>query len=271
MANMSKNLIVLRSPYGKVGQVYTITPCIDRSTGMLPSHIRKVDANGDMILSEKDKSSEEILISEIEPIDCQDGTTFDLNNPMQKARWEAIRNSALIAQSRDERDSKGELIIDGGRTKYGLAVLYIERPDLETKRKIERKKLEIQAMNYIFNDSLDKLKVKCRLLGKNMNESYDADIQDYLIDYAKRMPSKIIDLYTGTDMELRLLFTDAIQKGIIRYKDKVYMYQDTITLGITDDSVIAFFKQEQNAKILSYIKEEVYSDYNEKDKNKNKK
>ena len=40
---MNKEIIILRSVYGKVGQSYTMNACIDPSTGMYPPHIKSDD------------------------------------------------------------------------------------------------------------------------------------------------------------------------------------------------------------------------------------
>ena len=255
---MNKEIIILRSVYGKVGQSYTMNACIDPSTGMYPPHIKSVDKNNDMILSDKDKSSGNIFIKETEEITVTDGTVFDLTNPIQKARWEAIKYSPLIATERFVYNSKGESLIDGNRERYGIAVLYIERPGEDSKLKNNKKKIITEACNYIFKDSKEDQIVKCKLLGKDMRNAYPSDVEDFLINYAERFPQKIIDLYTGTDTNLRMLLVDALNKGIITQKNGIYMYTDRITLGVTDDSVIIFMKQPQNQNVVELIKKETY-------------
>jgi hypothetical protein len=255
---MSKNLIILRSVFGKVGQSYVINPCIDPSTGRYPNHVKMVDSNGDMILSEKDKSSDAIFIAISEPIEITDGTIFDLNEPVQKAKWEAIKNSAFIAPEREAHSKDGSSLIDGNRLKYGSAHLYIERPGEDTKVKNTKRKLITEAHNYIFKDSKENQITKCKLLGKNMSNAYPSDIEDFLLNYADKFPQKIIDLYTGTDVTLRMLLIDALQKGVIVQKNSLYLYGDKIAMGVTDDSVIIWMKQQENAKFVELIKKETY-------------
>ena len=259
-------IIILRSVFGKVGQSYTINPCINPNTGMYPEHVKSVDRNGDMILSEKDKASGKILIKETEEIVVADGTTFDLKVPIQKARWEAIQYSSLIAPERSATNSKGEALIDGNHRRYGTAVLYIDRPGEENKVKNSKKKLVTIACGYIFNDSKENQITKCKLLGKNMTHAYASDIEDFLVSYAERNPQKIIDLYTGSDTEKRMLFIDALNKGVIREKDGVFMYGDKITLGVTDESVIVYLKQPANQKVVDYITQDTYPEFYEKEK-----
>lgn len=255
------NIVVLRSVYGKVGQEYILNPCPSRQTGMLPSHVKPVDANGDMIISDKELQSGKIFIPITEAIVVTDGTTFDLTNPLQSARWEAIKDSYLIAPERGATDSKGNFLIDGDHKHYGRAMLYIERPGLEAEKRVNKSKLINKALTFIYQDTTENQLLRCKLLGRNMAGSYPADVEEFLTDYAKRNPQKIIDLYTGSDTEIRLLFQDALESGVIREKQGVYLYGDKIVLGATDDAAIAFFKQPKNKRVVDLIMQDVHPEY----------
>jgi len=73
------------------------------------------------------------------------GKTFNLDNIYDKAEWEAIENCPLIAKSRDERDINGNLVIDGPKStptkpaRNGVAELYIDRPGLDTQKRVSHK------------------------------------------------------------------------------------------------------------------------------------
>lgn len=267
---MEQNLIIVRSVYGKVNQSYILNPCVDPSTNTYADCVRSVDKNGDMILSEKDKSSGKVFIPMNQEIEIQDGTVFDLNNPVQKAKWEAIRHSSLIAEDRFAHDSAGDLIIDGNNSnnmsqrRYGRAVLYVEQPGKLTQNRVNKAKLQTKALNFVFQDTPEGQRTKCKLLGKNMQYAYPSDVEDFLAEQAKRNPQKIIDLYTGSNTELRMLFIDALNKGVIREKQGVFMYGDKIALGVTDEAVLAYFTQPANKKILDFITEETYPEYQPK-------
>jgi hypothetical protein len=79
-----------------------------------------------------------------------------------------------------------------------------------------------------------------------MQNQPTADVLDYLISVAEKNPQKIIDLYTGGDTSLRLLFIEAKEKKVIYIKNKIYLYGDNIALGATDDAVIAWMKEPRN-------------------------
>lgn len=277
MADVLDDIIILRSVFGKVGQKYFMNPVRDPKTGRYPSCVRPVDSKGDMIISDKDRNEGKPLIPENKVFIIEDGTTFNLNDEWQRAEWESIQHCPLIALSRDARDSKGNLLIDGEiaegktRARYGTAELYVERPGYETSKRISKKKLIHDADSYIYGDpqGAEGRQLKARLLGKNMRNAPDADITDYLLEISHKSPEKIIDLYTGGDINLRLMFIDAKDKNVIYVKNKVYLYGDSIVLGATDDAVITWMKNPTNQKVLELIKRDTYPDmYLEESKSK---
>ena len=136
------NEIILRSVYGKVNQTYFIQPCPNPKTGKFPDCVKTVDSHGDMILSEDDvkamSSGEKHFIPANFVFEIVDGTRFDLDDIVDKAKWESIEHCNWIAKDRYQRDSEGNLIIDGGAKRYGVADLYVERPGEITKVKLNK-------------------------------------------------------------------------------------------------------------------------------------
>ena len=156
------------------------------------------------------------------------------------------------------------------RARYGQAELYVENPGVDVAARVDRKKLIHNAQTYVYNDErgAEGRVLKARLLGKNMKSAPDNEVTDFLINYAEKHPQKIIDVYTGTDTELRLLFIDAKDRHVIVVKNKVYMYGDDVVLGTTDDAVIAFLSQAKNAKLLELIIRDTYPEMESKKKTK---
>ena len=258
---MEESKIVLRSVFGKVGMKYYIQPCRDKN-GNWPECVKQVDSFGNMIVSDAERNSGQPFIKVTETFTIEDGKTFDLTDPWDKARWEAIRNCPMIADFRGQRDAKGNLIIDGDTKRYGRAELYIERPGVEVQKKISKRQKIHDAESYIFDDpngAEGRLKV-ARILGKHMSHASDSDIKDYLLEIASRDPDKIIKLYTGEDLELRTLFLDARDKGVIRSVSGIYVYGDGISLGGTIDVVISWMRDPRNKKLLESIKRDTYPD-----------
>lgn len=270
MADAFDDIIILRSVYGKVGQKYFLNPVRDPKTGRFPEHIRSVDSNGDMIMLPDDRDKKgQILIAENKVYIIEDGTTFNLNDPHERADWYAIQHCPLIAMSRDQRDAKGNLVIDGDSKRYGSAELYVERPGYEANKRVSKKRLIHQAESLIINDKAGaegRLKM-AKMLGRPMRNANDADVEDFLLTVAAKEPQTIIDFYTGDEAVYRLLLIDARDKNIIYTKNKLYMYgEQGIVLGATDDAAITWMRNPSNRKLLEMIKREVYPEYYEEAK-----
>ena len=215
-----------------------------------------------MVLSDAERNNPESAYFIPEDLDVVvvDGTTFNLADKRQANIWNAIKNHDLFAPSRDARDENGVLLIDGDAKKYGTAELYIDVPGEESERSVSRKKLIMQAFRYVEEDSVDGRLTKCKLLGKNMKYAPSSDVEDYLYQVAEKSPNKIIDLYTNGDTALRLLLIEAKDKNIIRKKNGVLMYGESV-LGMTDDAVILFFKTPSNKAIFEEIKKATFPQF----------
>lgn len=257
------NKIILRSVYGKVGQKYTLQPCKDRVTGQYPDCVKYVDSKGDMIMTDAERNSGKVYIPENFSITFESGKEFNLDNPIERAQWEAIKNCSLIAKTIDQKDENGNYVLSRqSGIKYSAAELYVERPGYETSKKVSRREKINTAETYVFNDpeGADGRLKMARLLGRNLRNAPDADIKEYLLDIASKDPDKIINLYTGEDLVLRVLFMDAKDKDVIYSKNRVYIYGDGIPLGGTIDAVLAWMRDPRNSKMLALIKRDTYGD-----------
>lgn len=275
--NKYRNLVVLRSVYGKVGIKYFIQPSRDPKTGRYPDCVKYVDSKGDLILTDAEKNSGNVWIGENQTFEVVDGTTFDMDNPWDRAKWEAIQHCPIIAPYRKAKDKNGVYLIDGdtkmkgdyksvAKAKYGVAELYVERPGEETQIKVTKKKLQHKAITYIVEDPKGAAgrALIAKLMGKSMRNAPDADVEDYLISVAEKNPERIIDLYTGEDTGLRLLFVEAREKSIIITKNKLYVYGEGTVLGATDDAVIAWMRDPKNVHILELIRRDTNPELYEK-------
>ena len=190
--DLKSNIVVLRSVFGKVGQKYFIQPQRD-SRGRYADCVKRVDAHGDIILTqaelEKESRGEAAYIKETEVFVIEDGKTFDLNDIYDNAIWEAIKNCDMIAPDRFAKNDKGEYLIDGTidpkskRPRYGMAELYVDRPGFEAQRRVSRRKLIVEASNYIMNDErgYEGRLLVAKVLGRDMKNQPNADVEDYLL------------------------------------------------------------------------------------------
>ena len=269
--DLKSNIVVLRSVFGKVGQKYYIHPQKDRN-GRYPACVKRVDSQGDFILTPeelgKESRGEAAYIKEDALFVIEDGKTFNLDDVYEAAEWEAIKNCELIAPDRFAKNDKGEYLIDGTvdpktkRPRYGVAELYVDRPGFEAQRRVTRRKLIVEASNYIMNDErgYEGRLLVAKVLGRDMKNQPNADVEDYLLSIAEKTPEKIIGAYTGGDIQLRMLFIEAREKGVIFKKDGLYLFGEDgkVTIGATDSAVVEWMKQSKNQKTLSLIRKDTY-------------
>lgn len=282
------NKIVLRSVRGKVGNVIKIQPCKNPETSEYADCVKRVDSNGDMILSEAERNDPNrvYFIKETDTFDVVDGTTFDLDNVRQRFIWEAIQHCPLIAPDYYAKDKNGNSLINGtsgdftmkdylnrNPRRFGVAELFIERPGVESARRVSRKKLKHDAESFIYGDErgAEGRVLKAKLLGHKMDNMPDADVTDYLLQVADTDPEKIINLYRGGDTAVRLLFIEAREKQVILYKNKLYTYADNVVLGASDEAAIAFLKDPKNSNIYKLIKQDTYPELIGKNNKEDKK
>lgn len=271
--DLKSNIVVLRSVFGKVGQKYYIQPQKD-ARGRYADCVKRVNSQGDIILTPEEIENESkglaAYIPETELFVIEDGKTFNLDDVYDKAVWEAIKNCDLIAPDRFAKNEKGDYLIDGTvdprskRPRYGTAELYVDRPGFEAQRRVTRRKLIVEASNYIMNDErgYEGRLLVAKVLGRDMKNQPNADVEDYLLSIAEKTPEKIINCYTGGDIQLRMLFIEAREKGVIVKKDGLYVYGDDgkVALGTTDSAAIEWMKTQRNAKTLALIRKDTYPD-----------
>ena len=257
------NVITLRTPYKT--KEYHFQPC-KQANGMNFPFVKKVrygaDGESEMILSEAERNNPDHLYYIPEDLDIvvKEGTTFDLDDPLQNNIWRAIKDSVLIVPTRDARDANGNLLIDGDKLRYGEAEIWVDIPGEESEKSVAKKKLISKAWIYIEKDSVDGRLTKCKLLGKNLRNAPSSDVEDYLYQQAEKNPQLVIDLYTNGDTALKLLLIDAKERNIVRKVNGLFMFGESV-LGSTDDAIILFFKTPANKTILDLIKRETYPEF----------
>lgn len=277
--DLKTNVVVLRSVFGKVGQKYFIQPQKD-SRGRYADCVKRVNSQGDIILTqeeiEKESKGLAAYIPETELFVLEDGKSFNLDDVYEKAVWESIKNCDLIASDRFAKNEKGEYLIDGttdprsSKPRYGTAELYIDRPGFDAQRRVSRRKLIVEASSYIMEDErgYEGRLLVAKVLGRDMKNQPNADVEDFLLSIAEKTPEKIINCYTGGDMQLRMLFIDAREKGVIVKKGGLYLYGEDgkVALGATDNAAIEWMKSSKNSKAVTLIRKDTYPDMYEDEK-----
>jgi hypothetical protein len=174
----------------------------------------------------------------------------------------------LIAPELNAKNADGTYMIHGTmdrkevkHRRYGTAELYIDRPGLETQKRVTRKQKVIKACNYIIGDDkgAEGRLLKAKLLGKHMTNMPSTDVEDYLLTVAEKDPERIIKLYEADDQDLRLLLVEARDKGVVTIKNKVYIY-GTRPMGGTEEAVLEWMKNPSNKKFVDLLQQDTFPD-----------
>ena len=264
--SLTTDKVVLRSVFNKTGIKIYCNPAKNPRTNRFPDCVKPINSNGDIILTQEELASNRVWIKENEVFIIEDGMTFDLNDIYDRAKWDAIKYNPLIADARDARDAKGDLLIDGSPERYGVAELYIERPEHEATKRVTKEQKILKAMSYINDDEkgAEGRITKCKMLGRGVLGLSDSDVLEYLFNYAKSNPEMIIDLYTSSNTPIRILLIDAKEASIIYFKNGMYTFADNVILGSTDQAAVAWLADADHKNTLKLIQSQVYPEFNPK-------
>ena len=270
--NLTTDKIVLKSVFNKTGVKVYCNPAKDPRTNRFPDCVKSVNSAGDIILTPEELNSGKVWIKENEVFVIEDGATFNLNDPYDKAKWDAIKFNPMIAEARDARDGTGNLLIDGSPVRYGVAEHYIERPDQESTKRVNKKQLIRKAWNFIDEDpkGSEGRIMKTKMLGRDVKGQSDSEITEYLLNYAEERPEMIIDLYTSENTPIRMLLIDAKEANIIYFKNGMYTFADNVILGATDQAAVAWLADPSHKNTLKLIQSQVYPEYNPSNLDENK-
>ena len=269
--NLTTDKIVLKSVFNKTGVKVYCNPAKDPRTNRFPDCVKSVNSAGDIILTPEELASGKVWIKENEVFTIEDGATFNLNDPYDKAKWDAIKFNPMIAEARDARDGTGNLLIDGSPVRYGIAELYIERPDQESTKRVNKKQLIRKAWNFIDEDpkGSEGRIMKTKMLGRDVKGQSDSEITEYLLNYAEERPEMIIDLYTSPNTPIRMLLIDAKEMHLIYYKNGIYTYGDNVMLGATDQAAVAWLSDPSHKYTLKVIQDQLYPEFTSKHTDEN--
>lgn len=242
--------------YGPVHAGARIYPVRNPKTGEFPSCIRKVNSYGDIIYQKNDDPGE-YFVKETDSFVVKSGTDFDLSNDVEKKNWEAIKFSDLIFDSKGKFDEKGNVVVEPTDKIPASAIFTIERIADETKKRNDSKRLKNKALNFIYQDSDTGLALKAKVLGCFIKNSTREEIEEFVTNFAEKNPEKVIELYTGSDMKLHLIFLYAKEKNILINKGGIYVYGESNMIGRTEDDCVKFFKEPNNKVITDKIIKEL--------------
>lgn len=174
-----------------------------------------------------------------------DEMEINLNDPVQKADWEWMKHSRLIASDYETGQSDPE------------AFFYVFRPGFESAKAVSSTRDRVKLMNYILNDTQENLYNRATILGLGMDDVVVTDLQEHLLAMVTTEPGKIRQVYESKTFSLELLSMEALKKGVITNKGGVYVFGDQL-LGGSRPDIVSFFANSNNRAITRAIEALTY-------------
>ena len=194
--------------------------------------------------SEAQKKKGGTFLTRKDNIELYHGIEFDLTIESDRAYWNMVKYSPLVAFNEQEaqynRPARFKIFIEEN--------IY--------KEKIDKKELINKAENLVFSDTPENLKNRLRILGVNMMESKDLAVKDVMLDMAHDNPSKLITLYDAS-IGIHMLVYKAIDENIIFLNgDNFYQVANSL-MGTTVDAVVSYLNKDKNSELLEYVRDAI--------------
>jgi hypothetical protein len=205
-------------------------------------------------LSEEDKRK---LTHWAEPTSkyvLKDGVSFNLNDEAQRITWDWVKYSPCIAPTEEV-------------CQYTLgAEFYVYLENEVAAKSISRKELKWKAVKCILDDNSVNYPMRAELLGVNMDYAGPSVIKDFLLEQAEAAPEKVLAIYEGNDVSVRLLILKAKKKGTIYIDEPGFYRYGNVVLGMSEKSAVDFIQDKANKHLIEMIEKEVNPEYFAKDK-----
>lgn len=233
----SDKIIVIKSVF-KTGKT-TVQPVAD-GTGWYLGVAR---------LSEEDKRKLTHWADPTSKFVVKDGVTFNLNDEAQRITWEWVKHSPCIAKNLE----------DCQHTPGAEFYVYLENE--EASKSTSRRELKYRAIQCILNDNSVNYPMRSELLGINMDYATPIVIKDFLLDQAEQKPEKILQIYEGGDVSIRLLLIKARKKGTIKVDDSGFYRYGNVVLGMSEKASVDWLQDRAHKHIIEMIEKETSPEY----------
>jgi hypothetical protein len=235
------SIIEFKAAWGKQQGALTIYPARD-SMGRYPN----VEE-----LSEEEKRNSSWYVTPDTKVKITNGFTLNLANERDREILARVINSCEdVAESFEDSQMKP------------TAVYYIHSESKEMKVRVEGAKWEYKAKKIIFEDASESEKAElCRLLGFRATDMKPTEIEDFLLSIAKTTPKLVVDTFSSDNKKIRSFLFKALDKGTISIRENGLYEYNGVTLGISEESVLAFLQDKSNQALVVQIKNEVFPKY----------
>jgi len=197
-------------------------------------------------LSDDDKKHLTFIVDAKSFLYIRNGHRIDLSKFEDRITWAMMIHSPLIAES-----------FHIGQNSPG-AMFYVSDEIEESRKDLEGEDKLFKALSYIHNDKDDELIARARLLGVDMSGEPVDTAKKYLLKQTREHGGvdRILGVYSGNAVTTTILLYKAIDKGIIKNKNNIFMY-GTLPLGADEDTVQQYLQNPSNTSLLDQIKQEI--------------
>jgi hypothetical protein len=230
-------IIVIKSVF-KTGKT-TVQPVTD-GTGWF----KGVDR-----LSDDEKRGKKHWSSPDSKFVIKDGVTFNLNDEAQRITWEWVKHSPCIATNEDAcQHTPG-------------AEFYVYLENEVAAKSVTRRELKHKAMECIFKDNSVNYPMRAELLGVNMDYAKPTVIKEFLLEQAETVPEKVLDIYEGANVSIRLLLLSAKKKGVVIVDEAGFHRYGSVVLGMSEKAAVDWIQDKSHKHIITQIEQETNPEY----------
>ena len=184
----------------------------------------------------------------------KDGVSFDLNDEAQAITWEWVKHSPCIALNEDACQ----------HTPGAEFYVYLENEVAATN--LSRRELKYKAIDCIKNDNSVNYPMRAELLGVNMDYAKPSVIKDFLFDQAEATPEKVLAIYEGADVSVKLLLIAARKKGVIILDPAGFFRYGNTVLGMSEKAAVDWLQDKTHKHLIEQIEKETNPEYFEVEK-----
>lgn len=203
-------------------------------------------------LSEEDKRKRTHWAEPSSKYVLRDGVTFDLNDDAQRITWAWVKHSPCIALNED----------DCQHTPGAEFYVYLENE--VAAKNISRRELKYKVIECILNDNSVNYPMRAELLGVNMDYARPSVIKDFLLDQAELTPEKVLAIYEGADVSVRLLLIKAKKMNLVKVDEAGFYRYGNVVLGMSEKAAVDWLQEKSHRHLIDMIEREANPEYFEK-------
>ena len=200
-------------------------------------------------LSEDDKRKLKHWAEPSSKFIIKDGVTFDLNDEAQRITWEWVKHCPCIAPNEEScQHTPG-------------AEFYVYLENEVAAKNISRRELKYKAIKCILDDNSVNYPMRSELLGINMDYAKPSVIKDFLLDQAETNPEKVLSIYEGADVSVRLLLLKSRKLGKVVVDESGFYRYGNVVLGMSERAAVDWLQDKTHRHLIEMLEKEVDPDY----------